>query len=49
VAFVAVPGAKRDALDRACARLNGMHWKGCSLSCTTSAFQASGRVPGVGV
>jgi hypothetical protein len=38
VAFVAVPGATRDALDKACARLNGMFWKGRKLSCTTSSF-----------
>jgi hypothetical protein len=34
-AFVAVTGAKRDALDRACTRLNGMQRKGRSPSCTT--------------
>ena len=38
VAFVAVPGATRDALDKACARLNGMFWKGRKLSCTTTSF-----------
>jgi hypothetical protein len=38
VAFVAVPGASRDALDKACARLDGMFWKGRRLSCTTTAF-----------
>jgi RNA recognition motif. (a.k.a. RRM, RBD, or RNP domain) len=38
VAFVAVPGAKRDALDKACARLNGMFWKERKLSCTTTMF-----------
>ena len=38
VAFVAVPGATRDALDQACARLNGMFWKGRKLSCTTTTF-----------
>jgi hypothetical protein len=27
-AIVAVPGASRGALDKACARLNGMFWKG---------------------
>lgn len=37
-AFVAVPGATRDALDKACARLNGMFWKGRKLSCTTTTF-----------
>ena len=37
-AFVAVPGATRDPLDRACARLDGMFWKGRKLSCTTSVF-----------
>ena len=37
-AFVSAPGATRDALDKACARLNGMFWKGRALSCTTSAF-----------
>jgi hypothetical protein len=38
VAFVAVPRASRDALDKACARLDGMFWKGRKLSCTTTAF-----------
>ena len=38
VAFVAVPGAARDALDKACARLDGMFWKGRKLSCTTTMF-----------
>ena len=38
VAFVAVPGAPRDALDKACARLNDLFWKGRRLSCTTTAF-----------
>ena len=38
VAFVAVPGATRDALDKACVRLNGMFWKGRKLSCTTTTF-----------
>jgi len=38
VAFVSVPGATRDALDKACSRLNGMFWKGRTLSCTTTAF-----------
>jgi hypothetical protein len=38
VAFVAVPGATRDALDKACARLDGMFWKGRKLSCTTTSF-----------
>jgi len=38
VAFVAVPGATQDGLDKACARLNGMFWKGRSLSCTTTMF-----------
>jgi hypothetical protein len=38
VALVAVPGATRDALDQACARLNGMFWKGRKLSCTTTTF-----------
>jgi hypothetical protein len=38
VAFVAVPGATRDALDRACARLDGMFWNGRKLSCTTTAL-----------
>ena len=37
-AFVAVPGATRDALDKASARLNGMFWKGRKLSCTTTTF-----------
>lgn len=37
-AFVAVPGATRDALDKACARLNGMFWKERKLSCTTTMF-----------
>ena len=36
--FVAVPGARRDALDKACARLNGMFWKGRKLSCSTTTF-----------
>jgi hypothetical protein len=35
-AFVACPGAKRDALDQACARLSGMSWKGHPLACTTT-------------
>lgn len=38
VAFVDVPGATRDALDSACARLDGMFWKGRKLACTTTAF-----------
>jgi hypothetical protein len=38
VAFVAVPGATRDELDKACARLDGMFWKGRKLSCTTTSF-----------
>jgi|APFre7841882724_1041349.scaffolds.fasta_scaffold139326_2 hypothetical protein len=37
-AIVAVPGASRDALDKACARLNGMFWKGRRLSCSTTTF-----------
>jgi hypothetical protein len=28
----------RDALDKACTRLNGMFWKGREASCTTTAF-----------
>ena len=28
----------RDALDKACARLNGMFWKERKLSCTTTMF-----------
>jgi hypothetical protein len=38
VAFVAVPGATRDGLDKACARLDGLFWKGRKLSCTTTMF-----------
>jgi hypothetical protein len=37
-AFVACPGAKPEALDRACARLSGMSWKGRPLACTTTAY-----------
>jgi hypothetical protein len=35
-AFVACPGAKRDTLDKVCARLCGMFWKGRALVCTTT-------------